>query len=144
MTKFTHVTFISGLSFFAGALSVVVAGCSGADDGTSTDKAEKPNGGVTPPPTSTSPKPQPSQSADPTEPACSVAGEKGNNLGIGQFCSKTVDECGGGTFCQAAFAPEGAQFCTKLCALDSECGAGAICFKEARGSACVPNKCLKK
>lgn len=141
MTKFTHVTFVSGLSFFAGALSVVIAGCSGAEDGTGTDKAEKPGGTTTTP---TTPKPQPSQSADPTEPACSVAGQKGNNIGVGQFCSKTVDECGRGTFCQAAFAPEGAQFCTKLCVADSECGEGAICFKEARGSACVPNKCLGK
>lgn len=134
MNKFNFVSSVQGLSI----LAVALVACGGAPEPSSegADKTTKVVKGTTTDPT------------DPVEPAakgaCSVAGDKGNTLGIGKFCSKTVDECAGGTFCQAAFAPEGAQFCTMLCSTDSQCGDGAVCFKEARGSACVPNKCLEK
>ena len=82
----------------------------------------------------------------PTEPAaaeeaCVPAGAKANSKGVGAFCKKG-DACPGDSFCTGDFgAPIGAQFCTIFCATDAECGDGARCFHEGRGSACVPNAC---
>ena len=135
---------------FAYGLAIVVValvGCGGAD-GPADEKPVKPAA------TSTRPgdPPVPTDTTDPTEPnqttgkiTCSLPGEKGNSLGIGEFCKKG-DKCGGdGRFCTADFnAPEGAQFCTLFCAADSDCGPDAICFHEARGQACVLNKCNAK
>lgn len=149
MTKFAFVSAAQVLSI----LAVALGGCSAAPEpvqkeekttkGGSTSGSGTGTGTGTGTDTGTDTKPTEPTTPSPTE-ACSVAGDKGNTIGVGKFCSKTVDECGSGTFCQAAFAPEGAQFCTKLCTADKDCGDDAVCFKEARGSACVPNKCLDK
>ena len=72
---------------------------------------------------------------------CAPAGSKANSKGIGAYCD-TAAKCGVDTFCTGDFgAPAGAQFCSKQCAGDAECGEGAYCYKEARGGGCVTLAC---
>lgn len=156
MTKFTIVSAAQGLSILTVLASLAAcaeapepaqkpekttkggsSGSSGAGAGTGAGTGSGTG-------TETETDAKPTEPTAPATEACSVAGDKGNTIGVGKYCSKTVDDCDNGTFCQAAFAPEGAQFCTKLCTADSQCGDDAVCFKEDRGSACVPNKCLDK
>jgi hypothetical protein len=140
MTKFA---FVQGFSIVA----MVLVGCGGGegDDG----------GGRSPSPPTTSttptlpgsgtsaPRPAPAPSAE-APLLCSVKGDKGNNLAVGAYCEKGAGSCSTDNFCTADFvkAPEGANFCTRFCSKDADCGEGATCYKETRGSACVLKKCL--
>jgi hypothetical protein len=138
MTKIAKLGIVQGLAIIA----VVLAGCGGDEGG----------GGETAP-VSTVKKPappppggQPVAETDTTEPVtgCSVKGDKGNSKGVGVYCEKGANTCATGSFCTGDVgAPEGAHFCAIFCGQDSDCGEDATCFKEARGSACVPKKCLK-
>ena len=76
--------------------------------------------------------------------ACVTKGQPANEKGIGAYCDATA-KCTGGTLCTGDFgAGEGASFCTKLCSDDAQCGTGAHCYHEARGSACVLDACMAK
>ena len=137
MTKFAYV---QGLAIVA----VVLVGCGGGDAGGGTDES-----GKSPSAVSTA-KPHPTTtSASPTEPppaatACVVKGDKGNELGVGAYCDKTV-HCPDGQICGGDFgAPVGASFCTIPCGADSECGSSATCYHDARGNGCAPIKCQSK
>lgn len=125
----------------AGSIALSAA-CSSAEEGvprrpatessgtTRTDRADAGQGAATATDTSS------------TEPVdCVPAGTKGNAKGVGAFCQSS-SECKQGTFCTAGPAPKGAEFCTAFCSTDADCGEGASCFKEARGTACVPAACL--
>lgn len=79
----------------------------------------------------------------PSGPPCAAAGDKGNDVGVGKFCSTGGGQCTGngnaglclGDYVQAEFA----NFCTMQCQTDDECGAGAICNPS---KICVPAKCV--
>lgn len=119
---------------------ITLVGCSAAapedDKPVNTVKSRDGGASTPPPPTATT--------TSPTEPtACVPEGTKGNSLGVGAFCSKTV-ACASGLLCTAAYAPVGAQFCTIVCSTDADCGEDSTCYHEARGSGCTPNACLKK
>ena len=132
MTKFAFVQVFS-------VVALVLVGCGGGEGEGETTTTKKP-------PVKTPVEEGPSVDTSPTDPpvtGCVAEGEKGNNLGVGAFCSKT-QACGKGFICTAPYAPVGAQFCTLLCDTDADCGEGANCFKEARGKGCVPNKCNAK
>ena len=138
----------SGIAVGIAIVVVTLTACSGApssDEGdtskpTVTKKVADPkqsSGGTTTPGTDTS-------RTDPTPSGpCVPEGTKGNELGVGAFCSTSV-ACASGLLCTAAYAPVGAQFCTIVCSVDSDCGANATCYHEARGSGCTPNACLSK
>ena len=123
---------------FAG-LVFVLTGCSGADDtghtGTSTPHQTK---------SPTTPAPAPGSTAGTTAAdtaECVPAGTPGNDKGVGAFCASSK-ECAQGTFCTAGVAPKGAEFCTSFCSSDADCGAGASCYTDPRGRACVPAACI--
>jgi hypothetical protein len=72
---------------------------------------------------------------------CVAPGTKGNEKGVGAYC-QAATECSQGTFCTAGVAPKGAEFCTAFCSTDADCGAGATCYTDPRGRACVPAACV--
>jgi hypothetical protein len=126
---------------------LVLAGCGGADPTPTGSNESKSTGTKSGTETGSDPTtPAPSASTTGTPPtACAPVGSKGNAKGVGQYCDGKTAKCSGDTFCTADVgAPEGAWFCSQFCAKDAECGEGASCYHEARGSACVPNACLSK
>ena len=76
---------------------------------------------------------------------CAAAGDPGNNVGVGQFCSPSGGQCLSsptaslclGDFIQGEFA----NFCTMVCSSDSECGEGAFCGHDST-RICIPSKCV--
>lgn len=83
-------------------------------------------------------------------PACANAGDPGNELEVGKYCSKGGHECtNAASFCLADFT-KGAfgDFCSRACSADADCGTGATCSKPpvdggAQGqSVCVPTQCV--
>jgi hypothetical protein len=76
---------------------------------------------------------------------CAAAGDPGNGTGVGKFCSPAGGQCLGNadaTLCLGDFIQgEFANFCTMICADDSECGAGAFCGHDST-RICIPSKCV--
>lgn len=82
---------------------------------------------------------------------CGFPGDRGNELGVGQFC--TLDEhCAGNAEAKVCSSFENGQtdhvsfFCTIPCDPDAEqniCGTGARCNCEEVGCGCVPIACLE-
>lgn len=75
--------------------------------------------------------------------ACAEPGAVGNELGVGEFCTRLGGECNDNEealFCTADHH-EGAAFCTKSCASAEQCGGGAVCVAETEGGpkGCVPS-----
>ncbi|TAK27988.1 MAG: hypothetical protein EPO40_14930 [Myxococcaceae bacterium] len=76
--------------------------------------------------------------------SCVQPGENGNEQGVGRFCTARGNQCAGNAanLCLAALAPtEGQWFCTHLCTMDSQCGAGSVCVGDSRGRVCMPARC---
>jgi len=82
-------------------------------------------------------------------PPCAAAGDPGNELEVGKYCSRGGKECANAaSFCLADFT-KGAfgDFCSKTCSTDADCGAGASCSTAQVDAAaqspsvCVPTKC---
>jgi hypothetical protein len=76
---------------------------------------------------------------------CGVAGNPGNELGVGKFCQDTLD-CSSQTanICASTFAPN-LTFCTKPCMMgggDAQCGSGAQCQCANNQCACIPGECI--
>ena len=119
-------------------LTVVLFGCSGAEDPT------PPSGTSPPKPAASTSSAAPSSTGSGTRPTngpCAPVGSKANEKGVGAYCDAKTP-CSGDTFCTADFgAGAGAQFCSKQCGNDAECGEGALCYKEARGAGCVTLAC---
>ena len=86
---------------------------------------------------------------------CVPPGTKPNELGMGGYCEPKnesgtrggqCDKAGpdaGPRFCSGDVpdTPPHAWFCTYPCTKDEECGTGAYCAHDARGSGCVPLVC---
>lgn len=80
---------------------------------------------------------------------CVAPGTAANENGIGAYCSPKGGQCdkvgpgGAPRICTADLpdTPGNAWFCTFPCAEDKECGAGAVCHHEDRGSGCIPIAC---
>ncbi len=124
----------------ASVLLAVVAACSNDDEGTvDTGVDSGTNGCINPHPENI---PAPS---DPCLAGC------GNELGVGQPCSKGNGECsdfaiGQAIFCTADFDDTvDLKFCTRPCTVDDQCGANARCAVDpqnpASGSGCFPRSC---
>jgi hypothetical protein len=77
-------------------------------------------------------------------PPCAEPGATGNSEGVGKECTRNGGECGG-LFCVNDFV-EGTwgNFCTKQCAEDADCGAGATCVQRDGSpfSTCIPDACV--
>ena len=76
--------------------------------------------------------------------SCAQAGDKGNDHGVGTFCTPSGGECGNfpkASFCLAD-AGQDQWMCSQIgCSVDADCGTAAHCHKETAGSACIPDKC---
>lgn len=76
--------------------------------------------------------------------SCVRPGDKGNDNGVGEFCTPGGDECDGFSLAPACLATLGQEqwFCTRIgCDETTDCGADAGCQLEGAGSACVPCRC---
>lgn len=78
--------------------------------------------------------------------SCVRPGDKGNDKGVGEFCTPLGKECskftGGATVCLADVGQD-QWMCSRIsCSTDADCGMNATCFKDPKGSGCVPNRCL--
>lgn len=83
--------------------------------------------------------------ADPN--ACASPGAAGNELGVGEYCTMGGGQCSDNTGALFCTADVGASppFCTKPCAMTSQCGTNATCRGQGTADGgqmgCVPN-CL--
>jgi hypothetical protein len=76
---------------------------------------------------------------------CVLTTDKGNENGVGAYCTPGGGECSKFPMAGLCLADVGQDewFCTRIgCQMTSECGTDATCVMETGGSACVPNKCL--
>lgn len=87
-----------------------------------------------------------------------LEGQCGNELGVGQSCSKGGGECGefvdveggiGAAFCTADNSDTDLHYCTRPCTVDGECGADAVCEYETEGdpssrAGCIPVGCARE
>ena len=83
--------------------------------------------------------------ADPTpEASCVRPGDKGNDVGVGEYCSPFGRQClafPGAPLCLADVGQD-QWMCTRIsCDATTDCGEGAGCLIEKDGSACVPCRC---
>lgn len=82
---------------------------------------------------------------------CGHPGDKGNSLGIGQYCTALKDCPSTAPICTIignSLEPANDQtyFCTATCTTagsttDPACGSGATCVKQGANLACVPDSC---
>ena len=82
----------------------------------------------------------------PTAPAasCKQAGDKGNENGVGTFCTPHGDECVNFPKAGLCLANVGEDqwFCTRIgCKTDVDCGTAAHCHVDPGGTGCVPDQC---
>ena len=82
---------------------------------------------------------------DPTPPgSCVRPGDKGNDKGVGEYCTPTGKECSGFPEAPLCLASVGQEqwMCTRIgCDATTDCGEGAGCLLTSQGSACVPCRC---
>ena len=78
------------------------------------------------------------------EKGCAPVDNKGNELGVGKACTKEGDECSDNltsTLCLGIFDAS-QNYCSFTgCDKDADCGKGAHCSKDPKGSACQPDVC---
>lgn len=127
----------------AGLLLSMLAplGCSSSDSGSGTPAGDSGND---------------AHATTPLDPSnCVTPGSKPNENGMGGYCEpKNASNTRGGE-CDTA-GPSGAPrictadvpdtpahgwFCTYPCSKDEECGTGAYCAHDVKGSGCVPTAC---
>jgi hypothetical protein len=77
--------------------------------------------------------------------SCVRPGDKGNEKGIGEPCTPLGKECAnfaGAPLCLADVGQD-QWMCSRIgCSTDADCGTNATCYKDPKGSGCVPNRCL--
>jgi hypothetical protein len=125
------MTTLPRLALHAIVVAVSVACAADADAGASDDEDACPF------------MPEPS---DPCLPAC------GNELGVGQPCTKDGFECppidvgNEATFCTVDFDDTDLAFCTRPCFDDADCGTDAVCTGDPEDpdgdKGCFPASCL--
>jgi hypothetical protein len=77
--------------------------------------------------------------------SCAQPGDKGNDIGVGTYCTPAGKQCEDFPLAGLCLADVGQKqwFCSKIgCTKSSECGSDATCVIHDDGSACVPNHCL--
>jgi hypothetical protein len=75
---------------------------------------------------------------------CAMMGDVGNEKGVGKYCTKGGTECGSqeASLCLAEFVTSAfANFCTKLCSVDADCGTAAKCQGSGAQKGCIPIAC---
>ncbi len=75
---------------------------------------------------------------------CAHMGDPGNDKGVGKYCTKGGGECSSSeaSLCLAdVLSSAFANFCTKLCSMDSDCGLAAKCAGSGAQKGCVPLAC---
>lgn len=86
---------------------------------------------------------------EPSDPC--LEGQCGNELGVGQPCTKGGNECGdlglgNAILCSADFSDTELWFCTKGCDADEQCGSDAVCTGDPEDplspKGCTPARCL--
>lgn len=117
-------------------LLVVLAACSSSDDAApSRHSVGESDGGA-----DAGHDPTPAES-------CVRRGDKGNAIGVGEYCTPQGHQCAGfdgAPICLADVAQD-QWFCTRVgCTTDDQCGAGAFCLHNPAGSACVLDRCQPK
>lgn len=83
--------------------------------------------------------------------ACVPCGAQGNELHVGEYCTKGGGECDdngigkNAVLCAIDFRDDAPPFCTRACRFNSDCGSGAVCTGDPKDSkvptACVPVAC---
>jgi hypothetical protein len=60
---------------------------------------------------------------------CGKCGEKGNELGVGRYCTTSGDECSDtdAILCTVWYEKSAPPFCTLPCKIDKDCGTSAYC-----------------
>ncbi|MEP7125199.1 MAG: hypothetical protein ABJE95_29990 [Byssovorax sp.] len=82
----------------------------------------------------------------PTEPAtsCKHPGDKGNENGVGTFCTPGGGECASFPKAGLCLADVGQDqwWCSRIgCKTDMDCGSAAHCHVDPGGTGCVPDAC---
>jgi hypothetical protein len=80
---------------------------------------------------------------------CVKPGTPNNDRDIGGYCEPGRGDCQseqGPRFCTADFGeltpiPDNQWFCSSICTMDEECGAGAFCLRGEIGTGCAPPAC---
>jgi hypothetical protein len=82
---------------------------------------------------------------DPTPPeSCVKLGEHGNSKGVGEYCTPGGGQCSTFPAAGLCLADVGQTqwFCTRIgCTSNDQCGEDAVCYKDPKGSACLPSRC---
>lgn len=85
------------------------------------------------------------------ESCCGIPGDRGNELGVGKFCTRD-EHCAGNaaaTLCSSIendITDHKSFYCTIPCdpnQLENICGEGASCICEEVGCACTPTSCVE-
>jgi hypothetical protein len=77
---------------------------------------------------------------------CVLTTDKGNNNGVGAYCTPGGGECSKFPLAGLCLADVGQDewFCTRIsCKTNADCGDNATCYAQMGQSGCVPNKCLQ-
>ena len=132
---------IKNKAILAAALSLTFASVACSSSGTTSTSTG--SGGGT---SSTTAAAGAGGSAGPIAPAesCVQAGGKGNENGVGTFCTPGGGECAGFPKAGLCLADVGQDqwMCTRIgCKIDADCGTSAHCHLDPAGSACVPDSC---
>jgi len=74
---------------------------------------------------------------------CGVPGDKGNETGVGKYCTQGGGQClgTGAPICSADIQLSGTGICSKPCNTNADCGSSATCFQDTLGKGCKPNVC---
>jgi hypothetical protein len=81
----------------------------------------------------------------PPKGSCGQPGDKGNNHGVGAYCTPGGKQCENYPLAALCLADVGQDqwFCSRIgCQKDSDCGNDATCVMQQGSSGCVPNRCL--
>lgn len=109
--------------------AAILAGCGSSESSSTTDSGSDVGGPKVP------------------DESCVRPGDKGNDKGVGTACTPLGKECvpfPGAPVCLADLGQK-QWMCSRIgCTTDAECGTDATCFKDPKGSGCVPNRCLDK
>ena len=130
-----------GILAAALALTFSAVACSSSSTTTTATSSEGSGGS-----TSTSTGTGGAGGSGPKAPAasCTQAGDKGNENGVGTFCTPGGGECEAFPKAGLCLADvfQDQWFCTRIgCKTDVDCGTAAHCHLDPGGAACVPDKC---